>query len=777
MNYQWFLFLLSNRGLVESCLSCLSYLYKKKREVIALIKTNKKISLLMVLTMIVTMFFGLGTASAALITYEVSTANILSADSNTYQQLGKVSIDIKDIRVIPEEGEWLNIELPNNCEYDGVIGGDAEQAGLIIKYNNLQEVSSQKTAANSIEIKVKADPLADESEGNIFLDFKRIKVKSGTGDIDVQFSGTGIFAQMEPAEVAVVGEGKGNLTVEVSNAKKIGENGGYTDSITIIESQAKTLKEGDAITFKLPAGYSWGNSNYIVAAGSWAFEGYHGMGTAGDFSFNVSGRDLILSINNLPDNAGSAGKITIGTDSLSSIYPLGGYPFIEVDDGTAPGNIVLKVTASNPNIKINDLKAASFDDYGITLESADIAEVMAGRTDQKLGEFIIEEEVRSSLKNGQTIYFNLPEGVKWIDYGSIEIDGTSVINENNYSLVSGSDGRKIKNTFSATSSEVTRLTFKDMKVSIEPWFAGPLEIMVSGTVDVGGKVTVAEVIQPVMISVEGLTNVVVGAMNQKAGDIIITESESGAIMGKAGNDQIFITLPKGVSFAGTPRAEVIAGDLDLGEVKIGSTGVATVDDGLLIKITADSSEKSVIKISDIYLTLDRTVPEGVVKAKLEGIKDFGWAKGSTALIDFAASASMANADIAKTVTPSMSGTASFKIGSSTYQVGGVSQIMDVAPYIKDDRSFVPVRYLGENMLGATVAWNEGEQEVVLTRGGIELVLTIGSKTYTVNGVERTADVAPEIVNSRTFLPARYVAEAFGATVGWDAATYTVTIQR
>jgi autotransporter translocation and assembly factor TamB len=97
-------------------------------------------------------------------------------------------------------------------------------------------VSSQKTAANSIEIKVKADPLADESEGNIFLDFKRIKVKSGTGDIDVQFSGTGIFAQMEPAEVAVVGEGKGNLTVEVSNAKKIGENGGYTDSITIIES-------------------------------------------------------------------------------------------------------------------------------------------------------------------------------------------------------------------------------------------------------------------------------------------------------------------------------------------------------------------------------------------------------------------------------------------------------------------------------------------------------------------------------------------------------------
>ena len=742
-----------------------------------MIKTNKKISLLMVLTMLVTMFSGLGIASAAMVTYEVSTGNILSADSNTYQQLGKVSIDVKDIRVMPEDGEWLNIELPDNCEYDGVVGGDADQAGLVIKYDNLLEISSRKTAPNSIEIKVQADPSADGAEGNIFLDFQRIKVKSGSGDIDVQFGGTGIFAQMEPAGVAVVGAGKGNLTVEISNVKKIGENGGYTDSITIVESQAKTLKEGDTLTFKLPAGFSWGNSNNTVAAGGWAFEGYHGMGTAGDFSFTVNGRDLVLRINNLPDNAGSAGKITIGTDSLSSIYPLGGYPFIEIDDGTTPGSIILKVTASNTNITINDLKAASFDDYGIVLKADEQADVMSGRTDQKLGEFMIEEEVRNSLKEDQTIYFSLPEGVKWIDYGSIEIDGTAVINEDNYSPVSGSDGRKIKNTFTANSSEVTKLTFKDMKVSIEPWFSGPLEIVVSGTVDVGGQVTVAEAVQPVLISAEGMASVVAGAMNQKAGDIIITESESGAILAKAGQDQIFISLPKGVSFADTPKVEVIAGDLDLGEIKVGSTGIATVDDGLLIKINADSSKKSVIKITEIYLTLDRTVPEGPVKAKLEGIKDFGWAKGSTALVDFDASTSMGSADIARTVTPAMSGTASFQIGSSTYQVGGVSQIMDVVPYIKDDRSFIPVRYLGENMLGATVAWDEGEQEVVLTKGGIELVLTIGSKTYTVNGVARTADVAPEIVNSRTFLPARYVAEAFGASVGWDAATYTVTIQR
>ena len=41
---------------------------------------------------------------------------------------------------------------------------------------------------------------------------------------------------------------------------------------------------------------------------------------------------------------------------------------------------------------------------------------------------------------------------------------------------------------------------------------------------------------------------------------------------------------------------------------------------------------------------------------------------------------------------------------------------------------------------------------------------------------QVADVAPEIASDRTMLPARYVAEAFGAVVGWDAGTRTVLIQ-
>jgi hypothetical protein len=142
------------------------------------------------------------------------------------------------------------------------------------------------------------------------------------------------------------------------------------------------------------------------------------------------------------------------------------------------------------------------------------------------------------------------------------------------------------------------------------------------------------------------------------------------------------------------------------------------------------------------------------------------------LIDFAASASMANADIAKTVTH-QERTASFKSVPALIRWGESVRSWMCAL----SKMTVPLfRFaIWVKTAGSDGCLERGEQK--LRPGEIELVLTIGSKTYTVNGVERTADVAPEIVNSRTFLPARYVAETFGATVGWDAAAYTVTIQR
>ena len=56
-----------------------------------------------------------------------------------------------------------------------------------------------------------------------------------------------------------------------------------------------------------------------------------------------------------------------------------------------------------------------------------------------------------------------------------------------------------------------------------------------------------------------------------------------------------------------------------------------------------------------------------------------------------------------------------------------------------------------------------------------LILTIGKLNYTLNGITRTGDQAPEITDSRTFVPIRLVAESFGADVNYDAATKTVGV--
>jgi len=100
---------------------------------------------------------------------------------------------------------------------------------------------------------------------------------------------------------------------------------------------------------------------------------------------------------------------------------------------------------------------------------------------------------------------------------------------------------------------------------------------------------------------------------------------------------------------------------------------------------------------------------------------------------------------------------------------------DQKPYIDSaNRTMVPVRAPME-AIGCTVEWDADKQQAIISKQDTVAVFTIGSKTYTVNGVEKTMDTKAVIAGNRTAFPIRFAAEAMGATVGWDAATYTVMI--
>ena len=92
---------------------------------------------------------------------------------------------------------------------------------------------------------------------------------------------------------------------------------------------------------------------------------------------------------------------------------------------------------------------------------------------------------------------------------------------------------------------------------------------------------------------------------------------------------------------------------------------------------------------------------------------------------------------------------------------------DVAPIIVDNRTMVPIRVITE-LLGGTADWNEATKEVTLTIDGKEIKMTVGV-------VLEKYGVAPVIINDRTYVPIRFVADELGAETSWDEATKTVTI--
>ena len=115
----------------------------------------------------------------------------------------------------------------------------------------------------------------------------------------------------------------------------------------------------------------------------------------------------------------------------------------------------------------------------------------------------------------------------------------------------------------------------------------------------------------------------------------------------------------------------------------------------------------------------------------------------------------------------------------TVTVNGNKLNFDQPPIIKDGRTLVPLRAIFE-ALGAEVLWIEDEQAIAAQSGDTTIVMQIGKNqfgkmTSSDNGVMYDLDVPPEIINGRTLVPARAVAEALDCSVNWDGNTQTVTI--
>lgn len=100
---------------------------------------------------------------------------------------------------------------------------------------------------------------------------------------------------------------------------------------------------------------------------------------------------------------------------------------------------------------------------------------------------------------------------------------------------------------------------------------------------------------------------------------------------------------------------------------------------------------------------------------------------------------------------------------------------DVAPFIKNDRTMVPIRFISET-LGYQVDWNNDKRLVSVKGKDTSIELKIDSKNSKVNGKEVTLDAPALIKDSRTFVPLRFVAENLRAEVKWDNDNFKVIIK-
>lgn len=109
-------------------------------------------------------------------------------------------------------------------------------------------------------------------------------------------------------------------------------------------------------------------------------------------------------------------------------------------------------------------------------------------------------------------------------------------------------------------------------------------------------------------------------------------------------------------------------------------------------------------------------------------------------------------------------------------VNGAQIMPDTNPVLINDRTMVPIRAIAEK-LGYSVSWFGESQTVSMQKGSDLIQLSIGSNSLYHNSYNIIIDVAPLIYDDRTYLPVRAVAEAMGCKVDWNGPERAVYISQ
>ncbi|WP_176461973.1 copper amine oxidase N-terminal domain-containing protein [Anaeromicrobium sediminis] len=449
---------------------------------------------------------------------------------------------------------------------------------------------------------------------------------------------------------------------------------------------------------------------------------------------------------------------------------------VKTTSDSEEGTVYMTVKSNDPSIKTTNLEVGEYKEYEVIVEADDEpTEIFSGTYVDGVGtvdeahelvKLTMEEEVLGSWTDGRIVNVQLPKEVKILNViKSGDPIADEEIDENEFEFImTNSSKKKLELTF---------------YVSVEAGFQGDIKALVTSRgLEKDYEVVLGKAIAPVTIQTE-VVNIKAGLRDQEIGKITITENKAKGIQ----EGHIVIELEEHMEWDHEPTVKVVQGDLEIDKY-----GIEVEDNLLTITVDSQSEEPSVIEITGINVNVDNSIAIGKVMAEIkgDGLIQNGYDKSlpqsksyqlrymGRFSKDYYVELEVANVYDDTTLVNQ----AQFVIGQKEYKVGEETKIADVAPYIKDGRTMLPVRYVADS-IGVednNIMWDGKTRTVTIFKDHRIVQIKIGSNKLMVNGMTIMMDTVAEIKDGRTMLPVSFIARALGAEVEWHGATRTVTIR-
>lgn len=743
-----------------------------------MLKRSKKLAVLLIISMLATLFIGTSQAANGV---AVNVSRVVSAESDAgLMQIGNLQIkeDSDYADAFSASGDSFVITLPTNLKWQNVYNSGEHD---IDGYLELK-TSGQYTMTAVVH----GTPAKDIYTIPMYVNFDDVEDGYAYANID------GLDSPVPSGDYAIANVLSGGTSATVTRTFTAGPDTEDYFTFRLTETTVGTF-DGKEDTIKLTLPKNVDFSKLTVSG----LGGFGGEATLTNFCEDNKAKFTITDL--------AVKGITFSSSGDTARGILEFRADVDIDANAKEGTINLDIEG-NEVVDDATVKVGTVAEYGASLSVTDAKTVLAGRVCEELGTVVIYENVSDTISDNRTITIELPDGVK---FAGTRADGAYKIKvtkgSGTITYVEEKDESKMSFKVTGMSkTSRTKIEIEMSKLNIESDFVGDVVAKVSGRAGVEGEVVIGEVVAPVEVKVDNTAHVKIGYQAQSLDDIVITEAVDGALMEKG---HVTIELPNGVAFQDKEvKVEVTEGNLEIKNIKVNApTNKRSGYIEFVVDSESSGHQPSTIVISDLLLDVDRTVVEGPIKAILSGdaitVADEAFI-GSTTFDDkydvsymkpevedylFDNNGEYSRFVIANCVTPGvgtpttvpmMGGVSEFTIGSNIYYSDGYETEMPMVPFIENGRALLPIRYLAYScgISDEDIIWNPNKEVVTLIDDlGTVAQFAIGSTTMKVNSVDIEMDVAPQIKDNYTFLPARYVVNVFGYEPVWDPVERTVLI--